>query len=169
MKKQIILLFLVATTQLYGQDVVVGRKVIASGGDTKPMGNLFISFTIGEPVAGTVSGDNRIFTQGFQQPDTIKRIIPDANEDIPKEQISAKVFPNPAKDELVVEVDNATESDITLKLYNDIGQLLLYKKTKSVKGESIRLDVAQFSNALYILTISQNNKRNFTKQIVIQK
>ena len=130
------------------------------------MGNLFISFTIGEPVAGTVSGNTLILNQGFQQSDLTIRV---ATEEIPQEQISAKVFPNPAKDELVVEVDNATESELTLSLYNMSGQLLLYKKTKSIKSEPIRLDVAQFSNAMYLLTISQNNKRDFTKQIVIQK
>ena len=130
------------------------------------MGNLFISFTIGEPVAGTVSGDNRILNQGFQQSDLTIRV---ATDEVPQELLSAKVFPNPAKDELIVELENATESDLTLKLYNVSGQLLLYKKTKTSKGELIRLNVTEFPNGAYFLSISQPNKRDFTQQIVIQK
>lgn len=165
MKKRIIFLLLIATTPLFGQ--IIGRKVLAAGGSTDAFNNnLFISSTIGEPIAGTVTDGNKIFNQGFQQSDLTIRV---ATQEVPQEQVSAKVFPNPAKDEMVVELDNVTTENVTLRLYNVSGQLLLSQKTEVKQGQPIRLDVNFFSNGLYLLRITQNGKRDFTKQVVIQK
>ena len=165
MKKQIFFLFLVATTPLLGQKV--GRQVLASGGGTdRYSSNLYISSTIGEPVAGTVTGGNRIYNQGFQQSDLTIRV---ATEEAQKEQVAANVFPNPAKDELVVVIENATERDCTLKLYNLSGQLLMLEKIQITSGEPIRLDVNAMPSGTYLLQIAQNDRRDFTKQVVIQK
>ena len=163
MKKQLIFLFFISTLPLFGQ--IIGRKVFASGGGTEPFGsNLYISYSIGEPVVGTVTGNGLILNQGFEQSDLT--IV--ATVDI-KESLSATVFPNPAKNELVILVENNQESALNVKLYNLLGQLVLSQKIEVIRGQPIQLNVSDVGNGLYLLRLSQMSRLDYTKQVVIQK
>ena len=53
----------------------IGRRVISSTGSTVNIGEVSVSYTIGELIVTTQTNDSLILTQGFQQPDVVCNAI----------------------------------------------------------------------------------------------
>ena len=66
------------------------------------------------------------------------------------EEESVRVYPNPAKDYLMVEGEMTS-----IEVYNAIGQCVL---TNTVSGNSTRISLAGFSNGVYFLRVNNNGK-----------
>jgi hypothetical protein len=68
------------------------------------------------------------------------------------------LYPNPAIDELNIELNTDQSDDITLEVYNYSGQLVYLVSNKLNSGSnSMRLDASQFSAGMYFVKISGNN------------
>ncbi len=68
MKKILFLILILAQIQARGQTNIERHSINAQSG-TSPVFNFYVSWSIGEPIVGTVQAGNFILTQGFQQPD----------------------------------------------------------------------------------------------------
>jgi hypothetical protein len=68
MKKITFLIFICAFIQAQGQTTLERRTINAQSG-TSPVNNFYVSWSIGEPIVGTVQAGNYTLTQGFQQPE----------------------------------------------------------------------------------------------------
>ena len=70
MKKLILISIAVLFATLFKlQAQAVSREVFSTAGNTETqVGNMYINYTIGEPIVGTASAGAMIYTQGFQQP-----------------------------------------------------------------------------------------------------
>ena len=66
------------------------------------------------------------------------------------EEESVRVYPNPAKDYLMVEGEMTS-----IEVYNAIGQCVL---ANTVSGNSTRISLAGFSNGVYFLRVNNNGK-----------
>jgi hypothetical protein len=73
------------------------------------------------------------------------------------------VYPNPAKDEVLVSIESNNQS--TIKIYNLVGSLI---KTESANGSSTHINLSDIPNNLYIIEVSSGNKIGRQK-FVIQK
>ncbi len=63
---------------------------------------------------------------------------------------SISVYPNPASEMAIVSLNSAIAEDITVSIYNTIGQLISTQKAKFVQGENkIELNTADFANGIY--------------------
>jgi hypothetical protein len=77
-----------------------------------------------------------------------------------------KVYPNPVKQKLFIEWDNALGDHIQVRLINVLGKETL-KRDIDIQGEAlINLDVLGLNTGLYILSI-QSDAGIYTKKIII--
>ena len=69
------------------------------------------------------------------------------------------VYPNPTNDKITIESNSSTNS---FELYDLAGKLLLLNFTTTLKSD---IDLSNFSNGIYFLTILQDGKRLHKKII----
>lgn len=102
------------------------RSVMASGGQEFKNDQIHLSATIGEVMVTTLSTENLVLTQGFQQPEkedfTSSYQSPDLVE-------SLSSFPNPASERIYVDITAKKEDDYHVEIFD-----LLGKRWKSQRG-----------------------------------
>ncbi len=88
----------------------------------------------------------------------------DLNSDISKieDDLEFIVFPNPTRQLLNISFSEVDERDI--KIYNTLGQLLFHKAEFS--GDSFQLNVENWEDGQYIISIGDKNNRHFTSFIL---
>ncbi len=79
-----------------------------------------------------------------------------------------KVYPNPAKDFLVIKMDLEQTSDINYQLISSSGSIVRAESIAKVKNKVINLSLDQFASGVYTLSVS-NSKSNMIKRIIISK
>ncbi len=79
-----------------------------------------------------------------------------------------KVYPNPAKDFLVLDIDLDQTSDLSYQLISSTGSIVINEKLSKVKKRTINLDLNQLASGIYTMSIS-NTQSNTIKRIVIAK
>lgn len=84
------------------------------------------------------------------------------NNKIQKHSSSIKIYPNPAKNELVVDVNNSIENNITIKIYDLLGRLAMQSTTVN-KGTNI-FKIDQFQAGHYVV-----NLENETSQVIYRQ
>lgn len=81
------------------------------------------------------------------------------------DNISTKLYPNPASDILNLDIENSDNKLLTVNIYNAIGTLV---KTLRISKGNNQIDVSGFINGVYLMTL---NSDNFSKnqKLVINK
>ena len=76
------------------------------------------------------------------------------------------VFPNPARDHLNLTMSDL-EEPVQLKIYNAFGHLV---KTipKQAVGDGISIDLTDFENGLYLLSVFKNQSKVVTKRFLVE-
>ncbi len=108
----------------------------------------------------TVVGEN-----GCLNSDTIKVTIElptSVNSKFDFNQI--KIFPNPTNDIINIEISNSMNEDISLNVYNSLGELLIEKKFLNKTTDYI--DISHFSKGIYYLKIESANINKVEKIIL---
>ncbi len=91
-----------------------------------------------------------------------------ANTEILPEN-SVKVFPNPASDIAMVRVELEEQSDVTVQVFNNLGQVVLNRNFGQLSGDMILpLNTAEYSNGLYNVHVTVDGKI-ITKKLMIAK
>lgn len=134
---------------LYAQESlpVTGGEASGSGGTASyTVGQL--SYTAEQSAAGTKS-------QGVQQ--TYEVSVISGIEDAPGISLEMAAYPNPAGDYLTIEVEKEQAKGLNLsyRLYDMSGKLIVQKQIGSRKAS---LSMEGFAPAVYILTVSSENK-----------
>lgn len=124
----------------------LASSVIASSGDQFTSASGFLDWTLGEIMTETYQQNNYFFTQGFQQPATIRVTSIEEEE-------SLWVYPNPTKD--VLQVKTVENGDYVFEVFNLQGQRIVEQKAQSINGTRIhKIDLTDFRVAVYLLRIS---------------
>ena len=78
------------------------------------------------------------------------------------------VFPQPAKDNLVVELKTQTDSELQISLYNFHGQMMKHIAISPDKNEKVRvsINVTDYVPGIYILRLT-NGRKIISKKVVI--
>lgn len=152
MKRVFTFLLILTSVNLYSQQV--SPEVIASAGDHFENEDISISWTLGEPVISTLSGEY-ILTQGFHQDLYIITSI----DEVEIEDFDIQIFPNPTPDYVNISINSTKKqnSHIVLQLF-DMNGRLLKEMNKNKLEQSIRINLQSFERANYFLKIIINNQ-----------
>jgi len=151
---------LLATYVTFSQQV--SPEVISSAGDHFENDDISLSWTLGEPIISTLSGEY-ILTQGFHQDLFIITSVDETT--IPDFDI--QIFPNPTPDYLNIEINHSgsTKNKIIIQLLDMKGGLIKELK-KANNFNSTQINLQAFERANYFLRIIINNQ---TKTFKIMK
>lgn len=157
MKKIISFLIIICCAiNLYSQSIE--RYTISSLGGSYFDGSSFeMDFTMGEMATTTLSNANNTLTQGFQQPFTNTFVVISEDSDEPS---LVSVFPNPAIDQLTIQIEGNEAKEYSLTVYNMLGQVALCATANSdLNGYTqIQLDISSLSTGNYYLRIFNDDR-----------
>lgn len=159
--KTIICFFLPLTIVMLQCTELCAQQVVSTLGQTQKRDAGSISFTVGEPVTGTLATGNGIITQGFHQ----TRLFVTAIEGLDNHQ-SLKVWPNPASDILNISFHVDIPDRAEAVIY-DIGGRVLGRYAVDKKHTEVNL--SEMSAGLYLIEITLGGKNHCTNLIVILK
>jgi hypothetical protein len=131
------------------QDYETCIQVISASGKTGTQGGLTFTYTVGEAVITTLSGDTRKLTQGFHQPELCTIV---ATKDFDLAAWDIKVFPNPTADVLTVRFSNEKGNALRASVFNLLGQAMLTDQILT-QPDGSRLDCAAWQPGVYILQL----------------
>ncbi len=126
------------------------QAVITSGGDASGNGGT-IAFTVGQIVYWANTEPNGSIIQGVQQPYEIFSVgISESAL-----SISLDVFPNPTSNNLHLNVQDFTNSDLAYQLLNMQGNLL--EQEEIARGQT-QINMSGLPAATYLLNVIQENQ-----------
>ena len=144
------LIFLIFSCQILTAQSI-DMFVLASAGEDFNNENLSLSSTLGEWMAETISSENYILTQGFQQ----SRLTIDTWLQDSYKQWEVHIFPNPVEEHLYIHLNGDYYGMIRIELYDLEGRkMLVTRSEKPFDMISIMLDLAHMANGFYLLKIT---------------
>lgn len=163
MKKAIIIIMAMMPALLFAQTAV--WQVVGSSGGYYPGPQLKVTSTVGETVVNTLKSSTIILTQGFQQPDDGPMNIEDKESGL-----SINIYPNPAKEVVLLEVDNPSLMELSAQLFDFRGTIISQPLNKQkVEGSyTHEINLSALPAGSYFLLI-QNTKGNLKETIKIIK
>ena len=80
------------------------------------------------------------------------------------------VFPNPAKEFVVLDLNNLETKDVQVTVFNALGKAVLMQQTSFNNGadKRMQLDVKSCQNGLHYIQIQTDNNRLITKRVVVE-
>ncbi|HON17537.1 MAG TPA: T9SS type A sorting domain-containing protein [Salinivirgaceae bacterium] len=158
-------LFMIQGGFIHGQSI--SHSVIAAGGQnyTHSGSGISISWTIGEPVIGTLISENQtiILTQGFQQGSLAGDVIV-----VPVDfSASITVYPNPTKDYVIIKLENAESGVYSLKIL-DLNGKLKDQNDEIMPDRLILINTEKLASGVYLLQFFKKQELLRTVQLVKQ-
>jgi hypothetical protein len=144
-------LFLIVTVFIFSFKLSAqqtGPEVVASGGDYQENGGIKLSWTLGEIVTETAENQDVILTQGFQQSDFNLTSV----EERISSEINVSIFPNPAKDYVLVDIKSKEKRKFNIFLIDVNGSVVKQQKVESLENR-IQINISEFSNSLYFIKL----------------
>jgi hypothetical protein len=129
--------------------------IISTAGDFSRSGNLSIEWTLGEFAIETLRSGQRLYTQGFHQPQTGIMTFPAIAHIIPADKYKVTLAPNPVINILTVHLQLDNTERLEFSLYDAAGKHLL-SKNASGKLFSIPIETHQLTAGFYLLTIKNS-------------
>lgn len=122
------------------------QATVTTGGEAEgPSGS--VSYSIGQVNDQFISDNDGLLSEGVQQPYELF-IITDL--DNPSLLISAKVYPNPTMEELMVEIQEGVTSGLYLEIYNSEGIVV---KRQKMEAAVHRIQLQEYAAGIYYLHI----------------
>ncbi len=78
------------------------------------------------------------------------------------------IFPNPANKEIYIRFDLSKSQDISYKVYDISGKILLEKNLNQVEGAYENIDISGFEAGVYFISSHLSNGEMITKKVMIQ-
>lgn len=112
-----------------------------------------------------VDNDDNLYLAAFGSGGAIFKIIDDAPASVGEHQNTvASVYPNPAIDNLHIQVQNSSIQKIAL--YNNLGQQVMLKSLQQQTSSEV-LDVSKMVHGIYFMEINTTNGKTLYKKVVI--
>jgi hypothetical protein len=157
--KKIVVLLVFSSVALTAQAQSLSSSVIGSAGEQAFSASGALEWTLGEIMTETYQESNGYFTQGFQQPATIK--VTSLEE---AEEKNLWVYPNPTQG--VLNIKTTENGDYLFELFDMQGQKVVSKNSVGVAGTRLhQIDLQEFRVAIYLLRVanSTNGKNTYHK------
>ncbi len=82
---------------------------------------------------------------------------------------NVSIYPNPTAAEFFVNLQKYTGHQANVKVHNNLGQLVLDKEIAEVQTAPIELDASTFQSGVYMVTVTVDGYKPFTKILVVNK
>ncbi len=134
----------------------IERQVITFTGQTVQTDEVIISYSAGEPVVGTISNDEHMLTQGFQQPGPVETEIDFLEEDYWR----IAIYPNPVADQLNIRL----YQDETAPLYIDLIDILGRKVHSGIQSNAtdaqvqLTLSMSNLATGVYMVRVANEDQ-----------
>ncbi len=76
------------------------------------------------------------------------------------------IFPNPAKDFILIEFGSVESKDINIEIFDDIGRIVASKRVTST-NEPIEINISNFDKGIYFIKISSKEQRLTTRKLIV--
>ena len=94
-------------------------------------------------------------------------VKPGVSADTKENAADFRLFPNPAKDNLIIEFTGAGNSSVKVNICNLVGQKLIYTQISSVAGSNIlNLNTSKLGTGMYILEMENNGRKQQRKFLI---
>lgn len=150
--KQLNKLFIAFCLFGYGVQLTAQNAIPITGGNASGTGGT-VSYTIGEAVYTTNTGNNGSVAQGIQQPYEISVVT--ALENTEGITLEFKIYPNPTRGLITLTIKPFEIDNIRFRLFDLNGILLLDKK---IVSEITEISLDNFVPAMYLLQVIIDNK-----------
>ncbi len=77
------------------------------------------------------------------------------------------IYPNPTDSKLFISFKDYTSNDLTIYLYNSIGQPVKVEKANNTLNALLEMDTATLPEGHYLIRVVTKGKKDFTKQIFV--
>jgi hypothetical protein len=137
------------------------ESLIPAGGETTGTGGS-ASYSLGQIVYSTHTGNDKSVTQGVQQPYEIYNIS-DNDENDETISITYSAYPNPTTDILNLQVQNTSEA-LSYQLYDSHGKVVA---SNTIATTTTAINTSNLPNATYFMEILMGD-REVTKFKIIK-
>ena len=79
-----------------------------------------------------------------------------------------EVYPNPAKNQLNIDFELLSKSDINMTIYDINGRVMLYKNISNSKQGVVKINLDDFKDGVYSCIIKTENNI-YNRQIIVIK
>lgn len=80
---------------------------------------------------------------------------------------SISLFPNPAQDELNVELSGFTGDQVTMRVHNSLGQVVMQRNINQVEEQIERFNTSNLQSGIYYLTVQAQGKATLTEKFMV--
>lgn len=136
-------------------------EVVSAGGGFIEKDNISVSYTIGEPVAGTVAKGDLIVVHGFQQ--GYLAVVTDINQ-LAVKDVDVKVYPNPVNTVMYVELSNIEAAGCVVKCFDMAGQLI--KESEFGDDNRLLFDMSGLPQGAYFVRVVSEDGAVVNKKIM---
>ena len=136
-------------------------EVVSAGGGFIEKDNISVSYTIGEPVAGTVAKGDLIVVHGFQQ--GYFAVTTDINQ-LAVKDVDVKVYPNPVNTVMYVELSNIEAAGCVVKCFDMAGQLI--KESEFGDDNRLSFDMSGLPQGAYFVRVVSEDGAVVNKKIM---
>lgn len=143
----LVFLFLCTTNSLCAQET------ISSSGGKASAGNATVNYTVGQLVVETVNSSKGVLVQGVQQNIELFTL---SNKNLKTVTLSAKMFPNPTKDKIMLSLLDTDIKGFTYSMFDTTGKNILNGK---VNNSNTSIAMRNLATGIYILKVSKNKKQ----------
>ena len=144
------LLLILLCLPILGFGQVTSPSVVSSSGDSYSNGSVIMDYTLGEIVVETHTNSTTILTQGFHQG------VLEVHTGVVNIDIKTKVYPNPTRNFLIVELEENVNADILV--YDINGKLVI--KDRLNNEQQKQLDFSFLKQGNYLLHINIAEKQS---------
>lgn len=148
-----------ATQMLAQRGIVVSGGVAAGAGGT-------VTYSIGQVDYINVAENGHAITQGLQQPFELLILKGEDPGIIVDTGPVLSIYPNPAKDFVVVKVENPGEAVLSYGLYDVLGRLI---KKEKLSGIRTTISLTGLAGSNYVVTIFNDKGNKVLKTFKIIK
>jgi opacity protein-like surface antigen len=153
-------LLLICSFLAFGSAVMAQSTIPATGGNGSGSGGT-VSYTVGQVVYTTISGTTGSVTQGVQQPYEISIVT--GLEEAKGINLIFSAYPNPAGDFLTLKIENYDKENLSYRLYDLSGNLLVIKK---IVAAETSISMGNLLPGTYFLKVTGNDKVVKTFKII---
>jgi hypothetical protein len=146
---------------IFSVGVQAQETLPVTGGDATGAGGSS-SYTVGQVVYTTNTGNNGSVAQGVQQPFEISTTI---GIEVTEINLELVAYPNPTHNALTLSIGNYNNEKLTYQLYDMQGKLLI---SKQVLNNSTKIGMQNLPVSTYLLNVLDNNALIKTFKVIKQ-
>ena len=152
MKKNILLFMLALCISIHASSQRLSQTVIATEGGSSTTGRITLEWTLGELAVESLTSGNRLYTQGFHQPISVKILYRQPAPLLQEPDFEIIVAPNPVQSLLMINSVSTRSQSFRFTL-TDITGKKLWSRSNVAASSSSRIDMKGIISGLYILNV----------------